>query len=458
MFVTPRRALLWTILAIVACSPAAVGALPLFPAALLPAALFAFAVYAFSFASSPRPAQAALVLLSVCFAVTCFDLAARAWLYYISDDRPKELSAHRWPPLPEVYRFTPNLRFAGTTHGDLSAVAMCKDWREHRPVAFVTDEHGFRNDPRGAPARPPDLVVLGDSFCVGDGTTQEDVFSNVLARERGLGVYNLCMDGAGPWQEYVNLLVEGERLRAREGAVLLWVLFEGNDLEDPYFPQLERSQLPWQSAPEHLLYSFKEFRYRSPLRRLLFVKPDEALSDRAVERTFLDGRRVLFSDAYAKRRRRTAEDVMGHPNFGMLKAITGAMRRLADGRHLTVVVALVPSKEEVYSWALDGAPPWTSSEEPSGFSVVMRELCERQGFRFLDLKPALVEASRRAYEETGALLWWRDDTHWNGAGQRVAAAAIYEQLLRDLSSLDEGKGQEAGGEGKRQEAKGKNQN
>jgi hypothetical protein len=58
-------------------------------------------------------------------------------------------------------------------------------------------------------------------------------------------------------------------------------------------------------------------------------------------------------------------------------------------------------------------------------------LCEQHGFRFLDLKSALVEASRREYETTGALLWWYDDTHWNGDGQRAAAAAIYETLLRD---------------------------
>ena len=117
------------------------------------------------------------------------------------------------------------------------------------------------------------------------------------------------------------------------------------------------------------------------------------------------------------------------------------MRRLADERRLRVEVALVPSKEEVYAWALDGAPPWTSPEEPSGFSAVLAGLCAGQGLRFLDLKPALVEASRRAYEESGALLWWRDDTHWNPAGQRVAASAAYEQLLDDSAPPVEGKRQ-----------------
>ena len=53
MFPTPRRVLLWAVLASVAFSPTAVGVLPFFQGALLlPAALFAFSVYAFGFAPS----------------------------------------------------------------------------------------------------------------------------------------------------------------------------------------------------------------------------------------------------------------------------------------------------------------------------------------------------------------------------------------------------------------------
>lgn len=79
---------------------------------------------------------------------------------------------------------------------------------------------------------------------------------------------------------------------------------------------------------------------------------------------------------------------------------------------------------------LDGARPWSTGEEPSGFSVVLRGLCEQHGFLFLDLKPALAAASRRAYASSGALLWWYDDTHWNGHGQRAAAAAIGQHILQ----------------------------
>ena len=108
------------------------------------------------------------------------------------------------------------------------------------------------------------------------------------------------------------------------------------------------------------------------------------------------------------------------------------MNQFAKQKNLRVVVAVVPSKEEVYSWVLNGAPAWTASKEPSGFAVVAHELCDANGFKFFDLKPTLIEASEKKFKETGELLWWRDDTHWNGVGQRVAADTIYEKLLRDI--------------------------
>jgi hypothetical protein len=91
----------------------------------------------------------------------------------------------------------------------------------------------------------------------------------------------------------------------------------------------------------------------------------------------------------------------------------------------------------VYAWVLDGAPPWSTDGGPSGFSEVLRGLCDQHGFRFLDLKPPLVEASRRDYEKSGALLWWSDDSHWNGDGQRAAAAAFYKTYYAESISAND---------------------
>jgi hypothetical protein len=58
-------------------------------------------------------------------------------------------------------------------------------------------------------------------------------------------------------------------------------------------------------------------------------------------------------------------------------------------------------------------------------------------FYFIDLKPTLLEEARREYEKSGGLIWWADDTHWNGQGQRAAARVIYQNLLARQGLTDE---------------------
>lgn len=427
MSVSPRLLFLWVLAGAVCFSPVAVGAFDAFPYLPAAGALAIFAAYA-SGPARPRPVKrAALGLLSICFAVTLSDLCARPLLFWLFEVRPAERFIHRWPPLPLLQRYDAGVRFDGVTYGDLAAVSGRKSWREERRVKFVTDAHGFRNEPPGGgeAARPLDVLVLGDSFGLAAGTSQEDTLSSLLARDHGLSVYNLSVSRENPRQQYANLLIEGRRLSTREGTCVLWLIFTGNDLDEPYHPELVNPRPAPPGLRARLVTGLNDFRARSPVRRLL----SPGATGMIIERAFGDGRRALFFAPYAERRGRTAEEVVRHPNFESLRATFGAMARLAGERRLTVAVALVPSKEEVYSWALDGTPPWSSGAGASGFSVVMRELCDEQGFRFLDLKPPLAEASGRVFAETGALLWWRDDTHWNAAGQRAAAAAIIRESL-----------------------------
>ncbi|HVQ37047.1 MAG TPA: hypothetical protein VMS31_05920 [Pyrinomonadaceae bacterium] len=432
MQVTTRSVLLWVLLGAIFSAPVVVGAFEVFPYAPVAVTFFVFASYALGPARNLLPQRVALVLLSVCFGVTLSDMVARPLLFYLFEVRPAERYIYPWPPLPQLHRYVTGINYEGVTYGDLAAVSGRRDWREERRVRFVTDEYGFRNEPGGlgVDPRPVDVIVLGDSFGVAAGTSQEETLSSLLARDYGLTVYNLSISRENPQQEYANLLLEGKRLKARQGACVLWLIFSGNDLDEPYFPELENPQPEWPGPLRRLISGFSAFRSRSPVHRLLSRRGPELV----IERALVDGRRVLFFAPYAQLRGRTAEDVLRHPNFERLKATLGAMERLTSERGLGVSVALVPSKEEVYSWILDGAPPWSADGEPSGFSAVLRELCEQHGFRFLDLKPPLVEASRLDYEKTGSLLWWRDDTHWNGNGQRVAAAAVYSNHLCEIQT------------------------
>ncbi len=425
MPITPRRLLLWFALAALAFAPTITGAMPVFHGArYLPYVIFIFSIYSFTFSTSKLFKRISLVILSVFLTVTVCDLAARPLLPYILNAQPPSRFIGPWPPQPHLLRYSPGVVFKGTTTGDLGAISLQTDAREERKLTLITDRFGFRNKPDLAD-QPIDLILLGDSFGATGGTSQDELLASFLAENYHLNVYNLSVSGHSPQQEYATLVLENDRLKKREGTVVLWLLFAGNDLDDSYYKDLESpTRLSW---PGRIAAAYERFHNGSTVRRL-FERGD--IGDLVITKTFLDGRAILFAKHYANRVGRSADDVRRHANFAPLRTTFSLMSGFAKQKNLRVVVALVPGKEEVYSWLLNGRTPWTSAKEPSGFSMVTRELCDLNGFKFFDLKPTLIDKSEQVFKQTGGLLWWRDDTHWNGVGQRIAADAIYQHLLR----------------------------
>lgn len=380
-----------------------------------------------------------LSLLSVCLTATLFDLACRGAFPRTIWGRANALFEHRWPRLPLVQRYTPNVHYQGSMYGDLAGISGLKTDREERVETFITDAYGFRNEVSHSAQSPPlELIVLGDSFADGANTPQEQTLPVVFAREFRYRTRNLSMGGAGPWQEYINLSLEIDRASIRpEGAVLLWLIFTGNDLDDPCYSILEPSQLPWNGVFRSFLVSYGTFRERSPV-RLLRLKAEfaargtlgaNANRTEVLRREFLDHKTILFSSVLAERRRRKREDILEHPNWPCFRATFSAMKKQASAKHLNVAIISVPSKEEVYSWVVDSRLPWSTRPDESPFSIALENISKEEGFLFLDLKPALVEASKSAWETSAALVWWRDDVHWNGRGQKEAAAVIKNKVL-----------------------------
>ncbi|HEV7889606.1 MAG TPA: hypothetical protein VGP08_03155 [Pyrinomonadaceae bacterium] len=402
-------------------APAAEGALG--PARFWPAYACAcvVAIGAFAF-DSRRAKRVTLVLASAALALTAADLALR-----LTSVVPDDLAA-RWPSMPLVNRYRPGLSYEGSRFNDLSRMAGVKEWGEEKRVRIVTDAYGFRNE-RADFSRPLDVIVLGDSFGAG-AVSQEHTWSSILARAYGLNAYDLSAPGSGPWQEYVNLRAECGRLKVDADTVVVWQLFTGNDLDDEYGP-LDMSLLPRRGAARAWLGRVNSWRARSPVRYLIenLLRGRDPRSD-VIACDFLNGRKLLFYRPYTETSFRTPEQVSAHANFARLRETVGAMKNLAGSCGARLAVVLVPSKEEVYSWVWRGTPVWSSDAGSSGFSDMVARACGEEGIKFLDLKPELVAASRRAYEDSGRLLYWYDDTHMNVEGNVLAAAAIQRELLR----------------------------
>ena len=253
--------------------------------------------------------------------------------------------------------------------------------------------------------------------------------ARILARHYRLATYDLSATGS-PWQEFVIFTVESDRLRIKpQGTIVLWMIFTGNDLDEPCHPVFEKKELVRSALATHLLAAIRNFRAHSFVRGLIDRISSEGSRD-VIAAAFLDGSNVLFYADYVRAAERTYSQVLQHPNYYCLEGTIAAMKKLAEAKNLTVAIVLVPTKEEVYSWVLKRARPWSSSRSPSGFSVALRQISEREGMRFLDLKPLLVDRSKTVFEENGELLWWRDDTHWNSRGNKAVADIVYSSLLK----------------------------
>jgi hypothetical protein len=93
---------------------------------------------------------------------------------------------------------------------------------------FKSDEHGF-NNPRGLYKKGEiKIALIGDSFTIGSCVKEGEDMGSLL-RSMGFNVLNLGNGGNGPLIELATLKEYAEPIQPE---IVLWVYYEGNDLND----------------------------------------------------------------------------------------------------------------------------------------------------------------------------------------------------------------------------------
>jgi hypothetical protein len=376
------------------------------------------------------PAKLALAVITSVIAILSADFMLRIFgnelLYY----RPHEMFIERRPELPLVSRYKRGVEYSGETYGDLAAMIGDERLREKRPIVFKTDAFGFRNSPEARDRKAYDLIVLGDSFGVGNGTTQDLTWVALLQGRYGIETYNLSIPGS-PWQSYVHLGTEIKRLPVHPRSVVLLAIFSGNDLDEYYYPRdAAISDLPWSSPTEKFRVRASTFARRSPIRQLVSrLSRGNQSADQVLIREFVDGRKILFFQPHVTRKNRTEAMIREHANYEKLLYTIRGINRIAGEHKLPVAILLIPSKEEVYEWVLERTGAWSTDTRPSGLAAALDSFCRENNLSFLDLKPLLVEAAEKAFKESGELVYWTDDTHWNVKGHGIVADIVHRTIF-----------------------------
>ena len=363
-------------------------------------------------------------------------------------------------PMRIGYRYTPGFKLEGLwnpanpylANSDNSTAPSDRD--DSFEYRFVTDDHGFPNEPAAWQAQY-DIVIAGDSFTI---RTAPQTWIERLESHAGQEILTL---GAPSW----STLNEAEAIRQfgldKQPKYVLLMFFEGNDIiNTAQYLERQDSGLDWRE------YDMQEVSlYRRLLTphvadyfwQLLFppkeadVAPDYrypivASSEAGpFETVFKDIHLLPLSADYAT--------LAASDEFTAVKASLVSLNETVSSQGAQLVVVYIPSKEHVlWSRVWDpvdvnnvlertvtvtlsqgdhGALKWEPTflsyehfnETTQAQEQLLTDFTEEANIHFLNLTPLFWQGSI----ENGELYHY-GDPHWNQAGNDLAADAIWAYL------------------------------
>jgi len=351
-----------------------------------------------------------------------------------------------WPTERNFSLHKPNVTVSGQPFGNFYSGAMrhsptlVKSVLERHPVTIRINELGFRESSDISAA---EIFTLGDSFTFGWGVNEEESWVGLLEGRLGKDVYNLGVHDSSPKQElellkYV-LKQQGEKVHI---GTLLWMFYEGNDLEDDYTETVQRLDVPVPSPLTEgtLIEAAKNFMStirkqsvvdrwrRGEIRLGAPTKTGESSNPYSVDGVALDYPLYysekfgpsLFSSTQVALAGEPASYVESHWNREALESVILEMRALAEEHHFNVAVITVPTAARLHGRSFTNFPE--ISDRPYFLDFVL-ELSRSAGFATVDLYEAL-----QPYAET-EFLYFRDDDHFNPRGNALAADFIQQKLF-----------------------------
>jgi hypothetical protein len=291
---------------------------------------------------------------------------------------------------------------------------------EGRTVPVRTTSHGLGDIGfRDIGTRPPfDAVALGDSFTFCDDVPVDSCWVRQVADLTGLSIATLGVSGYSTIAEARIFERYGRKLHPR---VILQALFPNDFNDNVDFEQWTRSDSDdfwsWRSnregrgriagwlAAHSLAYRLAEGAIRGAGRETYHYKKN------GLDLVFRVDRWWLGSDD-----RRAEARLRG---WELMQRALLEVDATAQQIGATLVVVLIPTKEEIYWNLVRPHVSGAESADPDRPLDVVRDFCQQRGIAYCDLAPALDAEAQR-----GRQLYLKVSGHWNDDGNTIAARAI----------------------------------
>ena len=287
-----------------------------------------------------------------------------------------------------------------------------------RIVEYRTDENGFRNAPG---QRQADIVFIGDSFTEAATVAEQDTFVQRAGQATGLSVVNLGRGAYGPQQELIVLKRYGLAYKPR---VVVWQLFEGNDLSDAdQFAE-------WKKNPQQSNTSLKERYFNNSLLKEWLT--NTRLQPRVGPMATVRYRGGTVRRVAVRYRYEPDEPSTRHVGMSETMAAIEEGQHLCESKGIKLLVAFIPTMVRTMgpNISFDRAEDQAQylPQPASGvkdFSHTMQEFCGRVGCDFVDSVDALRQAEANGIRS----MYIPNDEHLD-VGAHDALARVIAGWLR----------------------------
>lgn len=311
----------------------------------------------------------------------------------------------------------PYFHATGTIRMGNIAEYFCLPSGHAHPFDVRYDRNGFRN---ASDLDTADITVIGDSYVEATDVLEPEMLTTILASLERRKVANLGMSGYGPQQELQVLKRFALPLRPK---TVIWIFYEGNDLENvrEYAQEvpLLRSQAPW--ITRIWFPSFSRNVLGALLQTVRACPPTETFQNQTVFFRDRAGDQIplYFLD----------RESLNDPDQWTLDETVNILSDASEATReqgIRLIVVFAPTRYRVYrdlpnvkpAQAFDGG---VVNDLPTRLGAMLKKAAPH--IDYLDLTVAL-----RGESAQGTLLYFEDDTHWNAEGHRFVAQTIHRFL------------------------------
>ncbi len=299
---------------------------------------------------------------------------------------------------------------------------------EPREQQFITDSYGIRNNK--TKIEDAEIILVGDSFIVGNGNTQKYIPSNVLSEISGKKIASLSYGGFDG-KDYEMIINKFLNIIKKDAKIFVFY-FEGNDfkkinrqinkkkiinkkeIDNSKYILWRGYKIPWLSGTIRFAYERLERNKDKFLLRILseknyFLRNVRAKSHR-MHRNFFS---ILHNTGSSIKYFEIGNRMVGFlytDNFEMNNDYTTYIFKNNKILERVSGIFFIPTKSRIYSNYInlithDGNDKLKYLEDAySELNKPVYDLSEK-------MKPLVSK-----YLSEGKYLYWRDDTHWNHYG------------------------------------------